>query len=225
MKGFSVAIDGPSGAGKSTMAKQVAAQLGLHYVDTGAIYRTLGYYVCQHGVAPEAREEIEALLPQVQIKLDFQADGVQHMILNGTDVTDRIRTPEIAKYASAVAAVPAVRAFLLEMQRALAREDSVIMDGRDIGTVVLPDANVKIYLTASAQERARRRVAELREKDPNVSYETVLEDMRRRDEADMNRAIAPLRKAEDATELDTSALTISQSVEAIVALIRERMQG
>ncbi len=222
MKQFSVAIDGPSGAGKSTMARLAAQQLGLHYVDTGAIYRTVGYFVRQRGVSRQDGETVTRLLDEVKISMHFPGDGLQHMLLNGQDVTGEIRTPEIAQYASGVAAIPAVRAFLLEMQRDAARHYNVIMDGRDIGTVVLPDADVKIFLTASAEERARRRYTELLEKGQKAELSQVLEDMRRRDEADANRAVAPLRQAQDAVVVDTTGMTIEQNAAAIVNIIREK---
>ncbi len=218
-KHFSVAIDGPSGAGKSTMAKLLAKELGFLYVDTGAIYRTVGYYMSLIGIQPKDTDGITKYIGDVNIDIDYQADGIQHMILNGQDVTGEIRTPEISHYASCVSAQPVVRAFLLDMQRDLARKHDVIMDGRDIGTVVLPDADVKIFLTASAEERARRRMLELQEKGEKITFEKVLADMKTRDERDSSRAAAPLKCAEDAVLLDTSGLTIEQSVEAIRSII------
>ena len=191
MKTISIAIDGPSGAGKSTLAKSVSKTLGYLYVDTGAIYRTIGYAAFSKGVAPKDGEAVAALLPELEIGLHYEEDGLRHMTLNGTDVTDQIRLPEISLYASAVSAHPAVRAHLLEMQRKLARENNVVMDGRDIGTVVLPDATVKIFLTASVEERAMRRFRELEQRGTPESYEKVLEEMRQRDYNDSHRAPHP----------------------------------
>ena len=209
MKTISIAIDGPSGAGKSTLAKSVSKTLGYLYVDTGAIYRTIGYAAFSKGVDPKDGEAAAALLPELEIGLH-------------TDVTDQIRLPEISLYASAVSAHPAVRAHLLEMQRKLARENNVVMDGRDIGTVVLPDATVKIFLTASVEERAMRRFRELEQRGTPESYEKVLEEMRQRDFNDSHRAAAPLKQAEDAVLLDTTELDFQQSEEAILRIIRER---
>ena len=205
-KHYAVAVDGPSGAGKSTLAKAIAAKLGILYVDTGAIYRTIGYAV------------------ELEMGMSCEADGEQHMLLNGQDVTREIRLPEISMYASAVSALPAVRAFLLEMQRDLARKHSVIMDGRDIGTVVLPDAEVKIFLTASAEVRAQRRCLELEQRGTPKPYDEVLRELNERDYNDSHRAAAPLRAAEDAIVVDTSALDFDASREALLALIRERLQ-
>ena len=221
-KRYAVAIDGPSGAGKSTLAKSVSKTLGYLYVDTGAIYRPSGYAAFSKGVAPKDGEAVAALLPELEIGLHYGEDGLQHMTLNGTDVTDQIRLPEISLYASAVSAHPAVRAHLLEMQRKLARENNVVMDGRDIGTVVLPDATVKIFLTASVEERAMRRFRELEQRGTPESYEKVLEEMRQRDYNDSHRAAAPLKQAEDAVLLDTTELDFHQSEEAILRIIRER---
>jgi len=220
---ISVAIDGPAGAGKSTMARRVAGELGYLYVDTGAIYRTVGYYMRLMGIGPRDTDGITRLLDEVNVRLDYGGDGQQHMYLNGRDVTSELRTPEISNYASCVSAIPAVREFLLEMQRSLAREHSVVMDGRDIGTVVLPDADVKIFLTASPEERARRRLCELREKGKDACFEDVLADMKARDRQDTTRAAAPLRRAEDAAELDTTGLTPEQSAEKILEIVRGRL--
>ena len=218
-----VAIDGPSGAGKSTLARAAAARLHFLYVDTGAIYRSIGWYALQKGISLERPEESEKLLPGLKIAVSYGEDGLQHMLVNGEDVTDRIRLPEVSAAASKVAAVGAVRSYLLEMQRQLAREHDVIMDGRDIGTVVLPDADCKIFLTASAEVRARRRCTELEQRGTPQTYETVLADMRRRDEQDCSRAVAPLKQAEDAVLLDTSELDFAHSVEALVGLIEENI--
>lgn len=220
MKYYSIAIDGPAGAGKSTMAKRVAKDLGYVYVDTGAIYRTVGYHMSLMGIGPKDKDGIRRCIDDVMIDIRYEDDGVQHMILNGVDVTDRIRTPEMSAMASGVAAQSCVRAFLLDMQRDFAKTHNIVMDGRDIGTVVLPNADVKIYLTASAEVRAKRRYDELVAKGENVRYEDVLEDMKQRDWQDMHREIAPLKKADDAIELDTSDLDIEQSVEAMKEIIR-----
>lgn len=222
MKTISIAIDGPSGAGKSTLAKSVSKTLGYLYVDTGAIYRTIGYAAFSKGVAPKDGEAVAALLPELEIGLHYGEDGLQHMTLNGTDVTDQIRLPEISLYASAVSAHPAVRAHLLEMQRKLARENNVVMDGRDIGTVVLPDAEIKVFLTASAQERARRRTLELEQRGTPQSYETTLREIEERDWNDTHRATAPLRQAADAVMLDTTQLDFQASEEALLRIIQER---
>ena len=218
-----VAIDGPSGAGKSTLAKSVAEKLGFLYVDTGAIYRTIGYAVRQREIDPGDEAAVLSVLPQLHVELTYGADGLQHMLLNEEDVTAQIRLPEISRYASAVSAYPGVRAYLLEMQRRLAREHSVVMDGRDIGTVVLPDAEVKVFLTAEPEERARRRTLELEQRGTPEPYETILRDLQQRDWNDMHRAAAPLRQADDAVVLDTTHLDFSQSEAALLQIIRERM--
>ena len=215
---YSVAIDGPSGAGKSTLAKECAKRFGFLYVDTGAIYRTVGLAARRSGIAPEEAEAVLPLLPTLEIDLRHSTDG-QHMFLFDEDVNGLIRTPEISAYASKVSAIPEVRSFLMEMQRSLARKNSVIMDGRDIGTVVLPDADIKVFLTASAEERAARRQRELLDKGQSLSFEEVLRDMQERDERDSQRAAAPLKQAEDAVLLDTSALTLEESIERLCALI------
>ena len=222
MRKIRIAIDGPSGAGKSTLARSAAEKLGFLYVDTGAIYRTIGYHIYLQRIDPADEAAVTAQLPQLRVEIKHGGDGLQHMLLNGRDVTAEIRLPEISRYASAVAAYPAVRAYLLEIQRQLAREHSVLMDGRDIGTVVLPEAEVKIFLTAAPEARAQRRCLELEQRGTPEPYEKVLEDIRRRDWDDSHRAIAPLRQAEDAAVLDTTELTFAQSEEALVALIRER---
>ena len=220
---YSIAIDGPSGAGKSTLAKAVAAERNILYVDTGAIYRTIGYYVFQKGIEPHDSEQVIAVLPEIHVDMVYSEDGLQHMLLNGEDVTDEIRLPQISLYASAVSAIPEVRSFLLEMQRELARTRSVIMDGRDIGTVVLPDADVKIYLTADVEKRALRRLKELEQRGTPRPYEEVLEEMQARDWADSHREIAPLREAEDAIRVDTSDLNFEESKEALLSVIRGRL--
>ena len=217
-----VAIDGPSGAGKSTLARSVAARLNFLYVDTGAIYRTIGYAVWRKGIDPRDRSAVVAVLPDLEICLTYGTDGLQHMELNGMDVTAEIRLPEVSRYASLVSAYPEVRACLLEMQRQLARENSVVMDGRDIGTVVLPDAEVKVFLTASAEERARRRMLELEERGTPEPYAAILRAIQERDWNDTHRDAAPLRQAEDAVLLDTTALDFVQSEDALLHIIRER---
>lgn len=221
---IAVAIDGPAGAGKSTIARAAAAQLGFVYVDTGALYRTIGLAVCRRGIDGTDVPGILATLPEIQVGLTYQ-DGAQHVLLDGEDVSDAIRTPQISTYASQVSSVPEVRAYLLDLQRDLARRQSVIMDGRDIGTVILPDAKVKIFLTASPEKRAARRCAELREKGQDVTVEGILADMERRDALDASRAVAPLKQAEDAVLVDTSNLTLEQSIEAVLTVIRDKMKG
>lgn len=220
---YSVAVDGPSGAGKSTLAKAAAAKLGIVYVDTGAIYRSIGYYVYRKGIDPKDVQAVIAVLPELDIQMCYGEDGVQRMILNGEDVSQQIRLPEMSMYASAVSAIPEVRTFLLEMQREMARRTSVIMDGRDIGTVVLPDARVKIFLTAAAEVRALRRMKELEQRGTPQPFAEVLQQIEERDWADSHRAIAPLRQAEDAVLLDTGALDFDESLEAMLAIIRRRV--
>lgn len=218
----SVAIDGPAGAGKSTIAKAAAKRFGFIYVDTGAIYRTLGLAAKRAVVDPHDEEGVMALLPTLSIRFGYDVNGVQQMYLNDENVSGLIRTPEISMYASAVSAIASVRTYLLDMQRDMAKTASVVMDGRDIGTVVLPDAGLKIFLTASAEARAQRRYNELREKGDTATYEEVLADMRVRDQNDSSRAAAPLRAAEDAVFVDTTELTLEESVERLCGLVRER---
>lgn len=220
---YSIAIDGPSGAGKSTLAKAVAAQRGILYVDTGAIYRSIGWYVRRKGIDPKDSESVIAVLPEIHVDMVYSEDGLQHMLLNGEDVTTEIRLPEISMYASAVSAIPEVREFLLEMQRSLARTRSVIMDGRDIGTVVLPDADVKIFLTAAVEKRAMRRVKELEERGTPRPYEEVLREMQQRDWADTHREIAPLKQADDAIPVDTSDIGFEDSKLLLLDVIRRRL--
>ncbi len=219
----SIAIDGPSGAGKSTLARKLAKELGFLYVDTGAIYRTVALMAKKNGADPANGQEVIPLLDGMDIRMAYEADGLQHMYLNGEDVTDAIRVHEVSKLASLVAAIPEVRAFLLDYQRKLARENSVVMDGRDIGTVVLPDAQVKIFLTASSAIRAKRRLLELEQRGQKADYETILRDIEQRDEQDRNRPIAPLRQAEDAVLLDTSELDLDGSLEAMLNIVKERI--
>lgn len=220
---YAIAIDGPSGAGKSTIARAAAKRFGFIYVDTGAIYRTVGLAAYRGGIDRRDASAVEALLPQLEIAMRYTDAGEQHMYLNGEDVTALIREPEISICASDVAALPAVRAFLMELQRRMARENSVIMDGRDIGTVVLPDAEVKIFLTASAEARARRRLLELEQKGMKQSFDEVLRDIKYRDEQDSHRTAAPLKKAEDAIAVDTSELNFDESLELVVKIIRQKL--
>ncbi len=219
---FAVAIDGPAGAGKSSVAKAAAKELGFVYVDTGAIYRTIALYVLRQGVAPQDAAGVEALLPQIEIGMEYTDQG-QKMILNGEDVTGLIRTPEVSMATSTCSAIPAVRAFLLQLQRDLAEKNNVLMDGRDIGTVVLPHAQLKVFLTASPQERARRRVLQLEESGRKADYEAILRDIQQRDYQDSHRETAPLRPAEDSVLVDTSGVTFEESVRRLVELVRERL--
>lgn len=221
----SVAMDGPVGAGKSTIARECAKRLGFIYVDTGALYRTVGLY-CKRGgvdISLANRAEVDRYINSgLRLKIQL-VDGVQHVLMNGEDVSEAIRMPEISMAASAVSAIPEVRAFLLETQRGLARENNVIMDGRDIGTVILPNAQVKIYITASAEIRAKRRFDELSAKGVRVTFEEVLDDLNTRDWNDMHREVAPLMQAADAVLLDTSGYDFEQSVEAVLAIVREKL--
>ena len=219
---FAIAIDGPSGAGKSTMARQLAKNFGFIYVDTGAIYRTLGLACYRAGIDRKDVKAVMALLPTLEIKIQYNEAGEQCMILNGEDVSRDIRLPEISVCASDVSAHQEVRSFLLDMQRRFARENNVIMDGRDIGTVVLPDAVLKIFLTASPEARARRRHKELLAKGEDVSFEEVLRDMKYRDEQDSTRAAAPLKKAEDAVEVDSSDLNFAETIGLLSELVIRR---
>ena len=218
----SVAIDGPAGAGKSTLARRLAAELGYIYVDTGAMFRTIGLYALRAGKDPKDNEAVNALLPEISLKFAF-IEGEQHIYLNGEDVSTAIRTEEVGMAASAVGANPEVRTLLLGMQRDMAKTQDVLMDGRDIGTVVLPDATVKIFLTASPEARATRRWKEYQQKGVEVSYEEVLADVRQRDYQDTHRAAAPLRQADDAQLLDTSEMNFEQSLEAMKKMIVEKV--
>ena len=213
-----IAIDGPSGAGKSTVAKALAQKLGIVYVDTGALYRTIGYAAFSRGISTKDAEAMQALLPDINIDVKYE-DGIQCVYLNGENLGDRIRRPEISMAASDVSAIPAVRAFLLDTQREIARRNSVVMDGRDIGTVILPDADVKIFMVASAEARAVRRTKELEEKGMTASYEDVLREMKERDAQDSGRAIAPAIPAPDAIHLDNSGMSVEESVQAVIDLI------
>lgn len=223
MSKFSVAIDGPAGAGKSTIAKTAAQKLNFVYVDTGAIYRTVGLAAKRTGYAADDRKSVVAMLPSLVIDMRY-VDGVQRMFLNDEDVSEAIRTPEASHYASNVAAMPEVRTYLMDMQRNMATRYNVLMDGRDIGTVVLPNANLKIFLTASAEERARRRYLQLQEKGTLQTYEEVLAEIIERDKRDSERETAPLKQAEDAILLDTSDLNQEESIQAVIDLIEARMK-
>lgn len=223
MQERSIAIDGPAGAGKSTLARALARELGYLYVDTGAIYRTVALRAREAGADPSDPEQVAPLLEDLDLRMDYGGDGVQRMYLSGRDVTETIRENKISALASQVAALPAVREFLLEFQRKQAREHDVVMDGRDIGTVVLPQAGVKIFLTATPEARARRRTAELLQRGQDADFDEILREIRQRDEQDENRPVAPLRQAEDAALLDTTNLDLKGSLEALLTLVRERL--
>ena len=220
----SVAIDGPAGAGKSTLARRLAAELGYIYVDTGAMFRTIGLYALRAGKDPKDNEAVNALLPEISLKFAF-IGGEQHIYLNGEDVSTAIRAEEIGMAASAVAAHPAVRSFLLDTQRGLAESQNILMDGRDIGTVVLPNATVKIFLTASAEARAQRRAKELAEKGQPADFATVLADIRQRDYQDSHRAVAPLKQADDAILVDTSSIGLQESFDLLKRTILAHISG
>ena len=223
MQERSIAIDGPAGAGKSTLARALARELGYLYVDTGAIYRTVALRAREAGADPSDPEQVAPLLEDLDLRMDYGGDGVQRMYLSGRDVTETIRENEVSALASQVAALPAVREFLLDFQRKQAREHNVVMDGRDIGTVVLPRAGVKIFLTAAPEARARRRTAELLQRGQDADFDEILREIRQRDEQDENRPVAPLRQAEDAALLDTTNLDLKGSLEALLTLVRERL--
>ena len=222
MKTVSIAIDGPAGAGKSTIARQLAAELGYRYVDTGAIYRTVAYFMDLWGVSPKDVDGVNRYIDELTVGIEYDESGLQHMIMNGMDVTNDIRTQEISQKASLISAHPCVREMLLDMQREIAKQYNVIMDGRDIGTVVLPKATVKIFLTASAEIRAKRRCDELLEKGQKAKYETVLKEIQQRDYQDTHREIAPLKMARDSIKVDTSEMDIQQAVAAIRQIIQEK---
>lgn len=222
-KFYSIAFDGPSGAGKSSLAKRVAAEFGFLYVDTGAIYRTVGLAAYRAGIDRKDENAVAALLPKLDIKMGYNDEGEQRMVLNGEDVSAQIRMPEISICASDVAALPSVRAFLLGLQRKTAEENNVIMDGRDIGTVVLPDADLKVFLTASAEARANRRLLELKAKGVNAEYEDVLRDIMYRDEQDSARASAPLKQAEDAILADTTELDFEESFRLLCDIVINKL--
>lgn len=218
----SIAIDGPSGAGKSTLAKRLAKELGYIYVDTGAMYRSIGLYALRCGVDPKNADAVQALLPGIELGIQLQ-DGAQHVYLNGEDVSTDIRAEAVGMAASAVSAHPAVRAFLLDTQRNLAKGQNILMDGRDIGTVVLPDATVKIFLTASPEARAERRRKELEEKGQPADFATVLADIQQRDYQDTHRAVAPLKQAQDAVLVDSSDIDFEQTFALLKKTILERI--
>ena len=221
---FQIAIDGPSGAGKSTVAKALAEKLGIVYVDTGALYRTVGYYVRSKNIDPHDGAEVARILPEITLELGYE-NGTQQVYLNGQAMGDLIRTPEMSMYASAVSAIPAVRSFLLDTQQSIARVQSVIMDGRDIGTVILPNADVKIFLTASNECRAERRYKELLAKGIETTFEEVLADMIRRDENDRNREVAPAVAAADATVFDNSGMEPDECAAALMKLVQETLEA
>lgn len=216
---MNVAIDGPAGAGKSTIAKEASKRLGFLYVDTGALYRAIGLFVLKSGIALDDVDGIIGLLPEISLELAYK-DGRQIVLLNQEDVSEEIRLPEVSMAASAVSPIAEVRRFLLDLQRDIAKKNSVIMDGRDIGTVILPNSEVKIFLTASDETRAKRRYDELVQKGMDISFEDILEDIRKRDMQDYTRKEAPLKKADDAYLLDTSELTLEESIQAVVDLIK-----
>lgn len=224
MQSIAIALDGPSGAGKSTVGRAVAAKLSYIYVDTGAIYRSIGLYIRRRGIAGNDIAAIIATLPDIHITLSCQK-GAQYVILNGETIADQIRTQEIAQYASDVSAIPEVRRFLLNLQRDIAKTENVLMDGRDIGTVVLPDAQIKIFLTASVEKRAERRYKELLARGQSAQLEQIQQEIAMRDQQDMNRTVAPLRQADDAVLLDTSALTLEESIAAVLRIVSEKLQA
>ena len=222
-KKYSIAIDGPAGAGKSTIAKKLAAEMGYHYVDTGAIYRTVAYFMDLLGVSPKDVDGVERYIDELTIEIEYDEEGKQHMIMNGMDVSDEIRTQDIAQKASLVSAHAVVREVLLDMQRDMAKHYDVIMDGRDIGTVVLPKASVKIFLTAAPEVRAKRRCDELIAKGQKAKYDTILKEIKQRDFQDTHREIAPLKLARDSIKVDTSEMDIDQVVAHIRNIVREKI--
>ena len=218
---INIAIDGPAGAGKSTIAKAAAKMFGFIYVDTGALYRSIAYYVISQDGDVKNADEVTKMLADITPELKY-IDGVQHVFVNGEDVSDKIRTPEVSMGASAVSAIPSVRSFLFDLQRKIAKENNVVMDGRDIGTVVLPNADLKIYLTASAEERARRRFIELQEKGECLTFASVLADVNERDYNDMHREIAPLKQAEDAVLCDTTDVDLQGAIDMLAGIIMDK---
>ncbi len=222
-KTISIAIDGPAGAGKSTIAKRLASELGFYYVDTGAIYRTVAYFLDLLGISPKDVDGVERYIDELTVELQYDEEGRQHTIMNGMDVSDDIRTQDISQKASLVSAHAVVREMLLDMQRDVAKQHNVIMDGRDIGTVVLPKANVKIFLTASAEVRAKRRTDELIAKGQKADFAKILKEIEQRDYQDSHREIAPLKMARDSIKVDTSDLDIDQVVEKIRGIVSEKV--
>lgn len=220
---INIAIDGPAGAGKSSVAKLVAKELGYIYVDTGALYRTVGLYSIRKGIDTKDAEAVTATLKDIEVKLGF-VDGAQHVFLNGEDVSDAIRTPEASMGASNVSAIPAVRTFLFDLQRDIAKNNNCLMDGRDIGTVVLPNAQIKLFLTASPEARAERRYKELIEKGEKVDFQEVLDDINKRDYQDSHREIAPLKQAEDAIFVDNSGCNLEEGKELVINIIKENLK-
>lgn len=223
-KRISVAIDGPAGAGKSTLARRLARELGYRYVDTGAIYRTVAYFFDLWGVSPKDVDGIKRYIDELTIRIEYDEEGLQHMIMNGMDVTDDIRTQEISQKASIVSAHPIVREMLLDMQRQVAEEYDVVMDGRDIGTVVLPKATVKIFLTASPEVRAGRRTKELLEKGQKANFDQILKEIQQRDYQDTHREVAPLKMARDSVKLDTSELNIAETLAAMKEIVAGKVK-
>lgn len=224
MKNIAIAIDGPAGAGKSSIARAVALKLQYIYVDTGALYRAIGYFAARKGIDTKDATMVTACLEGLLVELSY-IDGVQHVFVNDEDVSDKIRTPEMGMHASAVSAIPQVRDFLFDLQRDLARKHSVVMDGRDIGTVVIPNADAKIFLTASAEERANRRLADHKQKGEDVNYQELLLQIKERDHNDSTRAIAPLRQAEDAILIDSTGLTLEQAIAQVTDAIEKKLKG
>lgn len=214
MKTIQIALDGPSGSGKSTMARRISRELGYYYIDTGALYRAVGLFVSRRGIDPSDEAAVAAALPDCRVSFDF-VDGTQRTMLNGEDVSRAIRTPEISQFASRTSTFSCVRALLLDVQRAFARGNNIIMDGRDIGTTILPDAPIKVFLTATAEDRALRRFQELRERGEDVSYESVLREQQERDARDENREISPLRRAKDAILVDTTGLSLEEGYQKL----------
>ena len=223
MKTISVAIDGPAGAGKSTIARRLAAELGYRYVDTGAIYRTVAYFMDLWGVSPKDVDGVNRYIDELTVEIEYDEDGLQHMMMNGMDVTKDIRTPDISQKASLISAHACVRDMLLDMQRELAAQNNVVMDGRDIGTVVLPHATVKIFLTASPEVRAKRRCDELSAKGQKVDYNKVLKDIQQRDYQDTHREIAPLKMSRDSIKVDTSDMTIEEVLEKLKDIVVQKV--
>ena len=223
MKTISVAIDGPAGAGKSTIARRLAAELGYRYVDTGAIYRTVAYFMDLWGVSPKDVDGVNRYIDELTVEIEYDEDGLQHMMMNGMDVTKDIRTPDISQKASLISAHACVRDMLLDMQRELAEQHNVVMDGRDIGTVVLPHATVKIFLTASPEVRAKRRCDELSAKGQKVDYNKVLKDIQQRDYQDTYREIAPLKMSRDSIKVDTSDMTIEEVLEKLKDIVAQKV--